>query len=95
MIVQNWGTVDVGMSATIPHTASKLLEFPNLVSLSNVVSRKQLATELVIPAKAGIQLASLWIPASAGMTRVGGRADGSPTGVKPYASHYTSTQRCC
>ena len=49
------------------------------------MSRKQLAAELVIPAKAGIQSARLWIPASAGKTRVGGRADGSPAAVKPYA----------
>jgi hypothetical protein len=38
---------------------------------SRVVSRKQVITDPVIPAKAGIQSARLWIPASAGITRGG------------------------
>jgi hypothetical protein len=41
---------------------------------AGVVSHKQLTNELVIPAKAGIQSARLWIPASAGKTTVGRRA---------------------
>ena len=37
--------------------------------LPSLASRERLAAKLVIPAKAGIQPALLWIPASAGMTR--------------------------
>jgi hypothetical protein len=39
--------------------------------LASLMSRKWLDTRSVIPAKAGIQLALLWIPAFAGKTIVG------------------------
>ncbi len=40
-------------------------------SLASLVSREGLDTRSVIPAKAGIQLTLLWIPAYAGKTIVG------------------------
>ncbi len=61
------------------------------VTVPGAVFDKQSATEPVIPAKAGIQSARLWIPASAGRTGVGGRADGSAASLEPRVRHSTGS----
>ena len=61
----------------------------------SLVSRKWLDTRSVIPAKAGIQLTLLWIPACAGKTIVGRkcRIRLRRTDVKLFTRRYTSPQR--